>query len=332
MSSNIFISFAETKDPNEILFQSLLNEFQLIIHSCVGPVKGSFKLLTRTNDLSSSVLSSSSKGISSILYNLNKSQSATRDMQAAGLGFINWKFELIKALLNNCHFEHNYDSGLFLCHLINDFILRSESFYFDQLTNKTVIDIVLKNLHSHLTNQINCSDSLIAIKLNLENLNFLKKILTTLLYSKCLIQSELIETNSKDNFVNLCLKAFIKSFHGDHFSNILYLYNQNFCTHLNQSQLFDGVLFQTDSSQLLNQINHRRVNPGVLKCVLFESSLSGDFELLSDSQFQIELNSNVSRHKSVFLTLNKTIELFTYLIEQFQIQIILCQKVQIILK
>lgn len=311
MSSKISIILTDENSESNRLFISLLKEYQSLIHSCIGPINGCLKLLSKSNDYNDLVATSSSKNLFAILYNLKDEDNQKEK----------WQFDLIKSIVTNCHFDHYYDSGLFLCHLINEFLILDNSYQF----NKNFVDLSLKNLNDHLNKQ-----NQITVKLDLNNIQFLKKLIKTSLNSKSLINQ--IEPDENEHFVNLCLKAFINSFQDDsskQFSDIIYLFNDNNSYDFKDSQLISGVLLQTDSSQLYSQLKLSLAKSGEqFRCVLFDSSFSGDFEHLNKQEFQIEINSNeMQTNRTVFLMLNKFINLVDYLIDKFKINVFLCQKV-----
>lgn len=300
MNSKIIINI----ETNEWFIQ-LLNEYQRIILSCIGPVNGCLKLVSKSNDYNDLKLTSCSFNLFSILYDLKNSTNNEKEK---------WQFDLIKTIVTNCHFEHYYDSGLFLCHLINEFLILESGHY---NCNKKFIDSILNELIEHLK-----TDSLIRCKLDLNNIQFMRTFTSTCLKSKYIInQDDLNET-----FINLCLKAYIKSFQDntDTFTNLIYLFNENNSFSLSDSQLFNGILFQT--SDTLQQ--HITSSNNKLKCVLFDSSFSGDFGQINEQDFQIEINSNqFQNNRNVFLMMNKFIELVDYLINTYKINVFLCQKV-----
>lgn len=323
MNTKIHINITDEDDEtNQLLTQQLLREYQSIILSCVGPVHGCLKLLHKSNDLNDLQMTSSSKNLFTVLYDL-KHLKADTDSQKA-----KWQFDLIKSVVTNGHFDHFYDAGLFACHLVNEFLIQESNY----VSNKNFVDSTLKCLIQHLKTEIesNRTESLIVLKLDLNNIHFIRKLVSTCLNSKCLISQIENYCGANDLFVNMCLKAFLNSFQerksSEQFSEILYLFNEANSFHLTDSQLFDGILFETDLSQLHNQSRHQADYP--LKCVLFDSSFSGDFDHLNSQDFQFEINSNeLDNNRTVFLMLNKFIQVTDYLIEKFKVQVFLCQKV-----
>ncbi len=123
MNSKIIINI----ETNEWFIQ-LLNEYQRILLSCIGPLNGCLKLVSKSNDYNDLKLTSCSFNLFSILYDLKNSANNEKEK---------WQFDLIKSIVTNCHFEHYYDSGLFLCHLINEFLILESGHY---NCNKNFID------------------------------------------------------------------------------------------------------------------------------------------------------------------------------------------------
>ena len=320
MNSKIHIHITdENQEANQVLIQHL-REYQSIISNCIGPIHGSMKLLSKSNDLNDLQMTSSSKNLFNILYDLRHSKADKSQKEK-------WQFDLIKTVISNGHFDHFYDSGLFACHLVNEFLILENSYNF----KKTFVDLILKSIVDHLHSQTNQKESLIVVKLDLNNIQFIRKLISTCLNSKCLINQIENDFGENDSFINLCLKAFINSFQGEsgqQFSEILYLFNENNTLHLSDSQLFNGILFETESAHLYNHLQDDETNDHFFKCVLFDSSFSGDFEHLNSQEFQLEINSNeLDNNRTVFLMLNKLIQMTDYLIDKFKVQVFLCQKV-----
>jgi hypothetical protein len=185
MSSSIFVTFCDENKEDDLIFTSLLKQYQSLISSCVGPIKGNFKLITRLNDASSSVLSSSAALLSPVLFDFtNLIKENQKNEMRSQLSFIEWKFDVINSLVKNAHLAHFYDSGLFLYHLIVEFLLKKHSFHLLNFNNKQIIDSIFKNLHNHLNEQLSNSKSFISIPLNLNNVIYLKNLLGTVLSSK----------------------------------------------------------------------------------------------------------------------------------------------------
>lgn len=308
MNSKINIILAN-KENNQN-FIDLLNEYQKIVHSCIGPISSSLKLVSKSNDFNDLILTSSSHNLFTVLYDLKNQNENLKEK---------WQFDLIRTIITNSHLEHYYDSGLFLTHLVNEFLIQNNTH--ENELNKNLVDSILKNLTEHLI----INDSTIRLNLDLNNINFLKNLISTCLKSKSLIDEQETE------FVNLCLKAFITSFQAEHenkFAQIVYLFNDGYSYHLNDSCLFAGVLFPIDNSQIYNQFLSLDQSSKKFKCALFDSSFSGDFDQLNNQEFQIEINSSeLTNNKISCLMLDKFIQLCDYLISKFQISLILCQKV-----
>lgn len=208
----IYITLAEDTTTHTVLL-SVLKEYQSIVLSCVGS-NGQAKLLARSIDNSSADLTSSSALITSVLYDINNILKFFDNdaKKAAKFGFIKWKFELIKSVIKNAHFDYYYDSGLWLLYLVNEFQIRAPSFKLNRLNNQVTIDLILSALCKHLDESRTDEESLISTRTDL-SVAFLKKVVGTTLQSKCVIQQ--MSVQEKNTFVNLCLKAFVTSFQED---------------------------------------------------------------------------------------------------------------------
>ncbi len=266
-------------------------------------------------------MTSSSKNLFNILYDLRHLK--TNESQKE-----KWQFDLIKSVISNSHFDHFYDAGLFACHLVNEFLILENSYNF----NKQFVDSSLKSIVDHLHSQANQKESLIVVKIDLNNIQFIRKLISTCLNSKCLIKQIENDQGENDEFINLCLKAFISSFEGEtrqQFSEILYLFNENNSFHLSDSRLFNGILFETDTTNICNQLQNQANDLKTsLKCVLLDSSFSGDFDHLNNQEFQLEINSNeLENNRTVFLMLEKLIQTADYFIDNFKVKVFLFQKV-----
>lgn len=209
---SIHITLAEDETTHPVLL-SLLKEYQSIILSCVGP-NGRSKLLARSINNSAADFTSSSALITNVIYDINNIlknfDNDTR--KAAKFGFIKWKFELIRSVIKNAHFDHHYDSGLWLLYLVNEFQIRAPSFQLNRLNNQVAIDLLITVLYKHLDESRSNEGSLISTGTDL-SVTFLRKIVGSTLQSKCIVQQ--MSAQEKDSFVNLCLKAFITSFQED---------------------------------------------------------------------------------------------------------------------
>jgi McKusick-Kaufman syndrome protein len=343
MSSRIIINFNDKNDMNNKLLVELLKQYQELITSSVGPFKSKLKFISKEDCSDSLILTNTSKNLFSCLYKINHltQKDETKREQDSNLrqfGLVKWQFELISTVVTNAHFSHFYDNGLFLCSLVNEFLINTKGVLNESLNfDKPLSYLLFNKLIEHLVDLRSKQSSLVSIKLNLDNLNNFKNLLITCLNTKCLVEQ--LDDEKKDAFINLCLKAFVKSFNADfestvsrknkYFSEIIYLYDDTYSSHLNDSKVFDGVLFKIDSSQTENEIETMSSSKtNRLKCVLFDCSFSGDFEHLSnlDYTFDIELNE-FQRNRLVFSQLDKYIDLFNILIEKFKINVVLCQKV-----
>ena len=97
---------------------------------------------------------------------------------------------------------------------------------------------------------------------------------------------------------------------------------------MSDSELFDGVLFQTECTPSLRALIQKKTATSGLRCVLFDASFAGDFENLQKRDFQLEINSQVSDGaRSVFLVVEKMKRLCEDLIERFAVDVVLSQKV-----
>ena len=91
MSSKISIILTDENSESNRLFISLLKEYQSLIHSCIGPINGCLKLLSKSNDYNDLVATSSSKNLFAILYNLKDEDNQKEK----------WQFDLIKSIVTN---------------------------------------------------------------------------------------------------------------------------------------------------------------------------------------------------------------------------------------
>ena len=110
------------------------------------------------------------------------------------------------------------------------------------------------------------------------------------------------------------------------FSKIMFLYNEHYSSHLQDSLLFNGVFFMIDSTLQYNlkpvgNVNHYR-------CVLFDASFSGDFQQLKNVDYKIEINTQANSDTR-FLLVNKLIKICDHLIKTYDMNVFLCQKVYI---
>ena len=328
-TSKIFITLADEEDQNWALFIELLKENQEIIRTSIGPIKGQFKLLASKHDhVSNLIFTSSSSLLVDVLYNLSNSNRTKSIKIDKKFEFTKWKFDLIGTLLKNSFISRYYDSGLFASYLINEFLVRNKEYSLLDMESIEVIDLILEQLVSHLPR------SSIVLKTDLNNLKFLKNLIKTVLNSKCLIEQ--IDNEQKEKLINLSLKAFVESFcpnESGHFSIINFLFNENFSCHLEESQLFAGVLFRIDSSQLMSDFWQlmdikRSSNNRMMKSVLFDASFAADFELLDSQDVKIQIDSqSLQESRNVFLLIRKMIQICEFLIEKFKIDVLLSQKV-----
>ena len=330
MSSQIFINFNTSSDINSRLLVELLKQFQQAIHACVGPFRSKFKFVAREGSVDDLVVTNSSKNLFSCLYKIdhltNTHNEKTLSIQQ--LGLLKWQFDLIKSVMVNAHFNHFYDSGLLMCSFLNEFLILSKTV--DDSRNSIDFNsgmlVILNELIQHLSQP---SSDLIRLRLNLDNANNLKNLLNTSLASKCLIAQ--LDESKKDQLINLCLRAFVKSFNSDaetsrkYFSDIVFLFTENLDSYLNDSLLYDGVLFEIDTYTIEDYLESN-INVGKLKTVLFDTTFSGDFEHLNNLEYQFDI-VDADEFNTRFIQLNKFKDLFGLLIDTFEIDVVLCQKV-----
>jgi hypothetical protein len=354
MESSIFINFNNSGDKNSELIAELLTQYQDVICSSIGAVNGRTKFIAGAANTENLIVTNSACHLFKCLYKSEHFQvdkRTTRDNHE--LGFIRWQFDMIKSVIQTAHFNHFYDSGLFLCHLINEFLIYFnkegsnterenllDKHGLDFRFNKSVTDFLFKSLIENLAENkqnVNLNSSLVALKLNLNNLSFLRKFVKSILNSKCLVDQ--LDLKSNDSFVNLCLRAFIKSFHSDetnnsvHFSPIIYLFNEDLSFHLDKSELHDGVLFKLDKFQIEDEFVFesslaKKKDFKRLKCVIFDTNaFSGDFELMENVEFKLKIEAVKNQPNIKFILLNNLKKICDLLTEKFQIDVLLCQKV-----
>lgn len=336
--SRFFINFEDDKNNRDILLQ-ILKHYQSIVHSSVGIVNGKLKQIS--NGESNLVLTNSSKNLMKILYRLNNLTDNSQKINDSNkkYGLIKWQLELIKSTISSSHLDHFYDSGLFLCHLVNELLicyygLTSGDPFNDSEFKHIFIDNIMNNLLSHLIDSKSKENSLIKVKLDLNNLNFLKKLLESILNSKCIIQ--MMENSLKSSFVNIILKGFVKSFRqiptetNRYFSNILYIFNENYSHGLDHSELIDGVLVKLQKYQVENElINSINNNKFPIRCCLFDSAcFSGDFQAIDDLNLKFDISLNeIQKNKSNMIMLDGLIRFLDDVITKYDLKAVLCQKV-----
>ncbi len=318
----LFINFNDKDDINTKILIDLLRQYQRIIYSCVGPYKSKLKFITRDINPEDLILTNTSKNLFSCLYRIDQLINAqNKNDSTKKLGLVKWKFDLIKSVVENAHFNHFYDSGLLLCTIINEVLLLN---YENASDYTSSLLMVFNEFIEHIRDSQN---NLISVKLNLNNIKCLKNLLRSYTNSKCLIR-QLTEDNL-DNFIDLCSKAFIKSFRSEvkpnekYFSDVLFLFEENLGLHLGDSKLFDGILFEFENHLIENNVDDKS---GLLKCVLFDASFGGDFEHLNNLEYKFDI-INSDEFNTKFIQLKRMINFFDDLIEKFKINIILSQKV-----
>ena len=103
---------------------------------------------------------------------------------------------------------------------------------------------------------------------------------------------------------------------------------------------------QTDNEPLFNDLTQLRAGrrqASQLRCIMFDSaSLSGDFEHVNklsggsgERAFRLEVDAETSRieeEKCAMLAVRPLIELCKYLVQEFGVEVVLCQKVRHIFK
>jgi hypothetical protein len=319
----LFINFNDKDDINTKILIDLLRQYQRIIHSCVGPYKSKLKFITRDNNSDDLILTNTSKNLFSCLYRIDHLINTQNESDfAKKLGLVKWKFDLIKSVVENAHFNHFYDSGLLLCTIINEVLILN----YENLSDYTSsLLMVFNELIEHMNKD--SQNNLISVKLNLNSIKCLKNLLRSYTNSKCLIRQ--LTGEKLDNFIDLCSKAFIKSFRSEvkpnekYFSDVLFLFEENLGQHLGHSKLFDGILFEFENHLIENNFDDKF---GLLKCVLFDAAFGGDFEHLSNLEYKFDI-FNSDEFSSKFIQLKRMINFFDDLIEKFNIKIILSQKV-----
>jgi hypothetical protein len=357
MDSSIYINFNNSSDKNSELIAELLTQYQSVIYSSIGALNGQTKFIAGQLNTENLIVTNSACHLFKCLYKSEHFEVHKRARDTAHeLGFINWQFDTIRSVVQTAHFNHFYDSGLFLCHLINEFLIyfNKENPNAERETllgkpglefkfNKHVTYFLFKSLIDDLTNSKRDtnqnSSSLVALKLNLNNLSFLRTLLSSILNSKCLVEQ--LDVKSNNSFVNLCLRAFIKSFHSNetnstvHFSPIIYLFNEDMSLNLSNSELHDGVLLKMDKFQVEDEVilkSSLAMRKGCmrLKCVLFDTNaFSGDFELMENVEFKLRIEAAAKSQRSnmKFILVDNLKKMCDLIIDKFKIDVLLCQKV-----
>lgn len=307
--STININFSKDYN-NSVRLSQLLNHYQQIIHSCVGPLNSKLKFISKSNDPANFIITNTSRNICESLYKITTSNENESKI-------LKWQFDLIKNVIQNGHFNQFYDSGLFLLHLVNQFLI--DEYQID----KNLVDSFLEKLINHLAND---PLNLIKVKLDLDDVSYLRNLLKTILDSKCLIQQ--LDETKKIKFIDLCLKLFINSFNESKFDRILFLFNADFSYGLDESVCVNGILFKIDHLNENMRILIENKSCSKLKCVLFECSFSGDFEYFDSQSYKFEIESDqLKMLKKSNINVDMYKKMFENLIENTKVDLILCQKV-----
>lgn len=336
-SKLLLISFANEDNQETWTELSLLDEYQRLISSCVGPIHSRVKLISTKSDATNVCLTNTSRNLLVSLYRVDDSSNKLR--------FLKWKCDTIKEHTINCHFNHFYDSGLFLLYLINKFLTLNIQLHLDESRFKIerdFVDMTLKCLCDVLArDRSDPNSSFVVCRLDLNDLSYFRRLFRTCLASKFAVTNA---TTDLEIFLNMCLKAQLTSFQATtttcnkekvHFSRIIYLFNDDSLLFLNDSVLLDGVLVKQDTHwadcELQQLINANRDKE--FRAILFgdTNSLSGDFEIIDGVEFNLELEldgeSEFDPTRTVFFRVPKIIKICDFLIENYGINLVLCQKV-----
>ena len=342
----IYISFNDNRSGVADLIAELLRQYQKVIASSIGSINGNFKFICGQVNTENLMITNTSRHLINCFYNIEHLK-ADNEEALSKFGFVKWQFDMIKLVMQTVHFDHNYDAGLFTCHIINEFLIyfnkENSSSELDDLFkkskpefgfNKSITDYLFKSLIDNFINlkQRSSKSSLVSVKLDLNNLNYVRKLIKTVLNSKCIIEQ--LDERSKENFLNLCLQAFIKSFRSTekktYFASIIYLFSESMSLSLNETQRHDGVLFQLDKQQAEEEFNQKlleKKTESKFKCILFDTNaFSGDFELMENLEFSLKIES--SSEDTRFAMVDSLIESCKILISKHNIDIFLCQKVK----
>lgn len=325
MESKLVISF--NNDTNEDEEKELLQQYQSLICSSIGPINSKLKLISTKSDQTNVKVTNSSRHLLDILYRV--------DFNSIG-GLTSWKFDAIKKSVENAHFAHLFDAGLFLVHLVNQSSLIPHR-------HRHFIDLVLKSLYLKLTqDKQHIESSHVLIKLDLTRLKFLQTLLKTTLCSNKLFVDLFDSTADLTDFISRVLKLNLNSFNQSLenseefvFSRIIYIYVFDSGFNITDSLIYNGIFIKQErfySDEELEEIVKRNAKNG-FKCVLFDTNyLSGDLESFSDTtlNYEIDLSHdfedlNIDRTK--FLTLKSLNEKFDRLIDKHKISLVLSQKV-----
>lgn len=322
-------------DQETRLFLQLLADSQRLIHSSIGPLRSTCKFVSTKSDPNNTTLTNTSRFIFNPLYRLNSSDNTSSN------GLTEWKFQTIRSSLESAHFSRFFDAGLFLMHILNELIIQNKQ---DSLDRELILS-TLKCLIDKLNNdrQSIDSSSLFLAKLDLNSLDFLRNLLRTVLFSsKLLVTSFESNQNNADRFLNTFLKLNLNSFNNlpnDQskfvFTRNVYLFDDDSNRTLNDSLIFTGLLVKQPkfySDKDLNEFVEKNATRS-LKSILFDTnSLGGDFENIADTglKFEFDLSDNhasVDLNRRHFFTLDKITQQLDVLIDRYEINVILSQKV-----
>lgn len=324
MDNKLIISFNEPSSEENEVFVKQLKEYQLLIGSTIGPFNSRYKFVATKSDPTSPVITNSSKHLVNSLY---RTENAT--------GFTKWRLDVIKTCLESSHFAHCFDSGLFLTHLVNAVLIKSQSL---SHSHRHFFDSAFKCLAEKLTNdKKSIETSPFLVNLDLSNLKFLQSLLRTVLFSNKLLDDCFQTDVESARFINMLLKLHLSSFNQSPdeadkfvFARNMYLFNEDSARHLNDSLLFEGVLVKRSQFQIESEINSNFRSKSRFTSVIFDTnSLGGDFEALSDSGLKFEADfAQLDLERRHFLPISRLKTDFDKLIDKFSIDLVMSQKVR----
>lgn len=308
-----------------------LKEIQSIVTSSVGP-HAKLKLISKSKNENIS-LTNASRFLIKSFYNfiyIKTKPSVENDNE-----YIKWLFDLILKTVQ-IHVDNHYDSGILTIYLINDFYLvhATETKY------QHLIELSFNELIRHFS-ETN-GECKIKLKLDLGNLNHFKLLFKSIFGTKNVYRLS-FKGQKDEDFLNLFLKANLNSFQScsesssvdqvrKYFSLINYqFYTKDFNLTLNDSKLFNGVLIPVETLtnlHLIESIMKRKAKQSQLKCILFDTQLSADFEQfnLENCTLEIEFSQTDRQGNNVFLLLEKLKSLCDILVAS-RVDVVFCQKV-----
>jgi hypothetical protein len=311
------IAFIQTEGSNDYLKAYLSQIEQCILTSC-GP-NGKSKLLS--NSISNSFrITNQSKYIIEYIYNLTNIKIHIKNQNA--ILYIKWLFDLILSAYQR-NATSFYDSGLFSCHLLNQLIIRSQN---ESSSHANYLNECLRQLLSHL--HALTATSQLFIKTDLVNIKFLYNLISTIFNSKNSIKSSANANVDTSKFTNLCLTAFLNSFSETSlsFAHLYYLVDVDFNTNLDDSFLLNGILVKINSDSVF-KLTHATTCKKTLKCVMFGTQLSADYELFDNADYEIEVDASaIGANQNTFILVNQLRKLCDVLLEK-SVDVVLCQKV-----